>query len=336
MPSNKFIFTLVGLVLAIFAICKMDMGSPTVENWWGTAGFTATAVPAYCTENGPVAMGGNYLNTNTMGSGKFFQTANMQGILSPRMQGVANVGANIRYNMPDRKNMAVPCNPLTFGDMASDSKENYNTKENYSCGGQCSGGCGPSCGKGGYGLGKKVGGGYELPSGYTAGNWQQVYDSLPGKPVGPPPGPHPGCGPHPLNSSDLPIGTMDVVDGAGNMDQIVPFNRLMYANRNSKLRGQGDPIRGDLAIVPCQTGWFSVYPNINVDLQAGAMNVMAGANAGNSELLQLMVQASGGAIDTYGGVSLKEQLNSENVNMSNQAITSLSNALGDVTATAYP
>ena len=343
MPSTKFLFTLIGLVLAIFAICKMDLGTNSIENFWTQAGFTATAVPGVCTKQGSTALGGNYMNPNMMGSGKFFQVPNYQGVLSPRAAPV-DYGANVRYNMPDRKNMAVPCHPLTFGDMASDSKEKFKihdnkelsemNMENYcaNCGrGQCGGGCPPSCGKGGYGIGKKVAGGNELPPGYTAGNYQNVYNSLPGTRVS-----DGGACEQWSNHSDLPQGTMDVTDSAGNTDQFVHFNRIMYANKKSKLRSHGDPIRGDLAITPCQSGWFSVYPNINVDLQAGAMNVMSGANAGNSDLLNLMVKSSGGSISTYAGVDLKDQMDNQQVSMANQSITNLSASLGDVTATAYP
>lgn len=341
MLNSKFLFTLVGLVLAIFAICKMDANEPVVENWWGNASFGVKAIPGVKTASGHnIAVGGNYLNQNTMGSGKFFQVPNFQSMLSPRM-GNVQYGANIRYNAPDQKNLAVPCDPLTFGDMAQENYQPEPVKENYGCGG--SGGCGSgsvqSCGKGGIGGGKEVGCGYELPSGFTNGNYQKVYDSLPYKHAGgdcDPNDPSSPCNEPVWGSGSLPIGTMDVMDGAGNQEQIVTYNNFMFANKQSKLRAHGDMIRGDLAITPCQTGWFSVYPNINIDLQAGAMNVMSGANAGNSALLELMVKASGGVQNTFAGVDLSEQMSEEQVNMSNQAITSLSSALGDVSVTAFP
>ena len=332
MVNSKILLTLIGLVVAVLAVCNIDFSEPVVENWWGGTQFSVKAMPAAKVNGKDVAIGGNFLNPNMMGSGKFVQVPNYQGILSPRFSNV-NYGANIRYNMPDRKNMASPCQPLTFGEMAKEGyKENFKTtqepvKENYGCG--RGGGCGgnpPSCGKGGYGLGNKVGGGNKLPPGYANGNYWDVYNKLPydiQSPMG----------------SDLPIGTMTTMDSSGAVEQMVPFNRMMVANlKKSKLRAQGDPIRGDLAITPCQTGWFSVYPNINLDLQEGAMNVMGGGvdNSSYNNLMELMVQASGGAETTFGGVNLTDSLTSQNINMSTQSTTSLQSALGDINVTAFP
>lgn len=330
MSSHKsLIFSLVGILL-IGLVAATSMSKPTVENWWGGLSFKQTAVPAIKMANGQeVAAGGNFLNPN-MGSGKFFSTPNFQGILAPRFSN-AQYGANIRYNMPDRENMAVPCEPLTFGNMA---KENYipgthgspaQQPQPASREGYCGNGNGdaPLCGKGGYGIGHKVGSDYEVPPGYTNGNWQQVFDSLPaeGQNLG----------------SSLPIGTMSTMDASGNVDQFVAFNRIMVANNKSRLRSLGDPIRGDLAIVPCQTGWFSVYPQLNIDLQAGAMRVMNGDGASNNDLLNLMVQASGSSQSSFSGVNLSDELTPAKVNMAGSSLSGLSQAVGGtVNVSAFP
>lgn len=340
---SKFVIPIIGLCLVAIALAQMDFTTqPVVENYWGNNSFTVKAMPATSDRNGDTyAIGGNYLAPDMMGSGKFIQVPSLQANLSPRFSNV-QYGANIKYNMPDRKNMGVPCEPLTFGDMAS---ENYvplpsnqrpsqqaqqsQYRENYGCSG---GGCGgsikaaaPTCGKGGVGIGHPIDNNYDVPPGYANGNYEKVYDSLGGDPntmlVG---------------GSDLPIGTMSAMDSAGDVEQVVAFNRLMYANKGSRLRGQGDPIRGDLAIAPCQSGWFSVYPNLNIDLQSGALNVMGGITSGNSALLDLMVKASGGVTSTFAGVDLNHEISNQNINMANQTTMSLQSALGDIQATAYP
>lgn len=344
---------MVGLTVAILALCNYDFNNqPVVENWWGGMQFTTRAMPGAMVNGAETAIGGNYLDPQAMmGSDKFVQVPSYQAVLSPRFSNV-QYGANIRYNMPDRENQAAPCNPLTFGDMA---QENYNPpmrdsgapvaraqpkgkRENY-CGGG-SGDCGagaPSCGKGGYGIGHKVGDGYEVPAGYTNGNWQDVYNSLPGPVVSKPCASGPGQA-----NADLPIGTMTTMDGAGNSDQFIAFNRIMVANTrsSSRLYGKGDFIRGDLAITPCQSGWFSVYPDISRDVNAGAMNTLAGAGGGGesyNQLMKLIVNASGGTQTTLGGVDLAQSLPNYNVNMANSTITSLGQAMGgNINVSSFP
>lgn len=335
MINGKFLFTLIGIIVAVFAVCNTNINQPVIENWWGgIPAQTVTAVPTIMSKNGQqtTALGGNYFDPNSLrGSGKFVSVPSYQGVLSPRFSNV-QYGANIKYNMPDRENMGTPCDPLTFGDMA---KENYKplqssqpeTKENYGCGtGKCDT---LSCGKGGYGFGHKLAGGYELPVGYTNGNYSDLYDSLEGPVVSRP------CTGGYADNSLLPVGTMSTTDNLGNSEQFVVMNRLMNTNMKSKLRALGDPIRGDLAITPCQSGWFSVYPTINVDLQPGAMNVLAGHDAGesNAKLMELLMNASGGARTTFGGVNFEE---APRVNMSPSYSSMLSSANTDLHVTAFP
>jgi len=342
MLSGKFLFTLVGIVLAMVAVCNADFNSqPIIENWGGNPAQTVTAMPIVVAGNGQAtAFSGNYFDPGSLrGSGKFVSVPSYQAVLSPRFSNV-QYGANIRYNMPDRENLAAPCNPLTFGDMA---KENYSaprqqqaqqTRENFSCGsGQCGSNDGVSCGKGGYGLGHKVAGGYELPVGYTNGNYGDVYNGLTydGKPA---PVVSQPCTDNPTSAS-LPVGTMTTMDALGNPEQFVVMNRLMNTNLKSRKRSLGDPIRGDLAITPCQQGWFSVYPTINVDLNPGAMNVLGGHQVGesNSKLMELLMNASGGARTTFGGVDFSD---APRVNMTPQYGAALSAASTDVNVTAFP
>lgn len=339
MLDNKFIFTLIGLLVAIFAICKMDVGNtqPVVENFWGGIQLTQRAVPgAVNLRTGQEsALNTVVLNDQTMGSGKFIQVPSYQAMLSPRFSNV-DYGAFIKYNLPAKDNMAVPCDPLTFGDMA---KENFvpgqtsasqiprmtQNRENY-CGDDGGGSCGSpaSCGKGGYGFGHKLGGGVEVPAGYTNGNFQDVRDSLPA---------------FESMGSDLPVGTMATMDGAGNQEQFVTFNRLMYSNRPASRKfGQGDFIRGDVMITPNCTGWFSVYPNIATDINPGAMGVLSGVGGGGesyNNLMDLLVKSTGGASTTFGGVDLATG-SQQQVMMNAQSAMKVSAGLGDVQVTAFP
>ena len=76
--------------------------------------------------------------------------------------------------------------------------------------------------------------------------------------------------------------------------QIYNYDRLVYAQKKSRLHGLGDPIRGDIPVVPIQDQWFrpSVYPNI--DLRQGAITTISGHdNATSNQLRALQADFSG-------------------------------------------
>jgi len=301
MLSGKFLFTLIGLIAAVFAICQLNFGQDTVEGWWNGQSRKWKAMPVIKNKGtcGMVAAGGNFLGP--LGDDRFIKNPNLQGLLSPRFANV-DMGANILYNSTDYINQATPCTPLTFGDMA---EENYQhpSQENYptSCGsGSCGGGCSPSCGKSGMPV-PYSGGAPATDAGYAGGNFNQVLEQVYDQ----------SSYPDAVNS--LPIGTMTTIDALGNVTEPVVYNTFMFANQQSRLRAQGDPIRGDLPIVPCEGNWFSVHPNVNLDLQEGAMNVLGGvSNQTASALSQLIHTASGNTQTAIGGVNLAD------VNMSAQ------------------
>ena len=174
-------FTLIGLTLAVLAICNLNFKQDTVEGWWGVGSpsFTWKAMPAIKQKNGSMAAaGGNFVGH--LDDNRFVKTPQFQSLLSPRFS-TENYGANIRYNMTDYQNQAVPCTPLTFGNMAQENyqapRQNPVTRESYptSCGGgSCSGGCSPSCGKGGMGVPPYHGAAPMMESGYAAGNFNKV------------------------------------------------------------------------------------------------------------------------------------------------------------------
>lgn len=82
----------------------------------------------------------------------------------------------------------------------------------------------------------------------------------------------------------LPLGEISVINPDGTTDNPIVVDRLIFANRTSRLRAGGDKIRGDVPIVPAAPGWFrpSVVPHI--DLEPGAMNIIAGENSVSSRI----------------------------------------------------
>lgn len=309
MLSKKILFTLIALLGALFALVQSQNNDGSlIENWSYSGQMAVKSQP------GMVVNGHEQALSNMYGSDSgFVQVPHFQGVLSPRFSNV-DYGAHIKYNMPDKRNMGVPKHPLDYANMVDGrpvSHSRQHARESYA----------PSCAKGGMArnLSKARA---PLPAGHSGSNYQQVYDALDGEEVS--------------MGNELPVGSMSSLDGLGNNNQVVTFNNLTYTNKKSKLWGRGDMIRGDLAITPNQTGWFSVYPTINTDLNAGALNVMAGNNEGNAATLDLMYRASGGAQSTLAGVDVRSMRSSPQANMAQQNISSLSNSLGDLQVTAFP
>jgi hypothetical protein len=337
---SKLLATFIGVMLAIVAISNADFSEPIVENWWGNGTFVAQKRSAAVDAQGNMtALSNNFDSSgaSAVGSkGSFFSTPQFQAVLSPRMYG-GSYSANVKYNMPDRANQGVPCNPLSQGDMASENYQHpppqprtaqipgQQVQENYGCGLSCSGND-MSCGKGGYGLGKAVAGGYPLQSDYHGdggglkSNWQSVYDSLPGAPV---------------VTESLPVATMSSMDAQGNMQQVVVTDRLFSVNSKNRNAGLADLIRGDLPITPCNSGWFNVSVNPATSLWAGAMVAMGGDGSTNNATMDLMMKSTGGTNSAYGGADLKA-LPHYKALVQGSAMMGSSAGGGDIQVTAFP
>jgi hypothetical protein len=91
----------------------------------------------------------------------------------------------------------------------------------------------------------------------------------------------------------------------------VNTERLIFSTAKNRLRGQGDPIRGDLPVIPCNPEanpnsnvWFRPSANPQSMLNGGAMNVLGGTgNTTAMQLAQLMSNSNGGQNTTYGGLA---------------------------------
>jgi hypothetical protein len=292
MFDGKFIVTLIALIISIVAICRFDNNTTDLyikEDFLGNLP-SMQAKPTAVVKN--------------RATGQFFSVpGTFQGALNPRFSNT-QYGANILYNLPSNKNMAAPINPLGYGDMA---QENYvqklapQNRENYVA----------SCGKGGIGSANQYRSAPVMQADYADGNYNQLLynDVLEGL--------------QPL-SDQFAIGNMEMIGMDGNTEQPIVYDRLMFANRNSRLRSQGDFIRGDLPIVPCNTGWFQVAANPVLDLQQGAMFVLGGIDNSPTQQLAAMFNDSNGSTTMAG------------INMSSQQLSSIGAGMNDITVTAFP
>jgi len=332
MFDNKFLITLLGLIVAVVAVTKIksqEDEEETMEEFWMNPSRQVKADVVEEIKGQMYSVPGTY-----------------QALLSPRFSNV-DYGANVRYNMPSVKNQAVPCTPLTFASMASKGGQNYveNFQQKDNCSsGSCGGGGGPiKCGVGG--TSQSYHGGAPLTEpGYGNGNYNNVLDQVYS-------GDKPASANAPAHGM-LPVNDMTSMDAAAERGegQVFTYDRYIYANRNSRLRSQGDPIRGDLPVVPCAGGWFRPSVTPNIDLQQGAMFVLGGSNMGtNNDLANLIYTSSGNSQRVISGIDMDNtQVNTARaiangvnpnigMNMGTQYGGGLSSAAqSSVTVTAFP
>ena len=325
MFDSKILITLIGLVVAVAAIGNISNDKKTKEHFWMNPSRQVKV---------------DVLKSDTLSAAKkgdFYSVpGTYKAMLSPRFSNL-NYGAQISYNMPSNEYLGVPCKPLTFGKMAS--KEGFaprtqDVRENYSGGNSSCGGGSTvvGCGKGGVPESFK-GSPPMMQAGYANGNYTQVSNQA-----------YSNSG-VPAVTGTLPVQDMtsmgsDLVSGD---TQAVVYDRFMFANRNSRLRRGGDKIRGDLAIAPCNTGWFQVSVQPNIDLEQGAMNVLGGTtNSQGSNLANLIYSTSGNTQTPISGVNMNNaQLSlarnvANGLDMSSQFAGATTAGQHDLTVMAYP
>lgn len=325
--DSKFLFSIVGLLLAVVAVGAINKGSKSeikegflnhpkawkVDRNIASSSQSAAEGNSYSLPNQYAKMAYDLHHVDTMvpQKGDFYQVApNAQNMLSPRI-GNFQVPSQIRYNPPAQEHMGVPADPLTFSNITNGTPQGHAETFVETLGAS---GSLQACGKGG--IGPTVGGGAPpLPPGYTSGNYSQEADKLYAA----------GQKKHAQATSMIPVGDMTTVGPQGDPINAVVYDRLMYANPNPRLRGRGDPIRGDLAITPCDHGgWFSVSAHPSLDLQQGAMAVMGGIdNSTNQDLAALIY-------DTSGTTAIS------GIDMTSQFSSSTSAGLRDLMVTSFP
>jgi len=260
----------------------------------------------------------------------FYQIPNYQSMLSPRFSNVG-YGANLSGNMPDYSMIGVPYDPLmnTTRSMATSQgipiQKPINSCQNiqmsrpdvepYCDGWQSTNIVG--------GLNKPlIPHSFENGSGFTDGNYQQTLNLALDA----------GASAWPTSTVEEP-NRATIISDDGQISQPIVYDRYIYANKNSRQRGAGDPIRGDLPIVPVSGNWFipSQANSPGINLQQGAMNVMGGVNnETNNALANLIWNASGGTETTIGGVDMA------NTMMTHQVYGAAAAAQGDVVVTSFP
>ncbi len=282
----------------------MNDTKPVIENWNMDPPKAVKAIPSYAA------------NRADAESGKIFAAPpSLQAMLPPRFN-PNPLGANISFNPPNVNNMAYRLKSPFAQNVAGNKMHTalgFNT-------GSLAGTRMPPVGKN-----LKEGFvGMEVDGMSSAGSGRM--DSMQLNSM------NPSLLPNVISGQALSGGGDDPVFGAGagagndNADNPVVFDRFITANLSSRLRSQADKIRGDLAIPPCNSGWFQVSVNPAVDLEPGALAVMGGIyNEQCQAISSLVNMASGGTKTAIGGVDMSAAID-----------TCLAGAGNDVTAIAFP
>jgi hypothetical protein len=267
----------------------------------------------------------------TPGKPDFYQVPNFQSMLSPRFSNVG-YGPNLQGRMPNYGMLGVPSDPL-MNTVASTTFNN--TPRANPCGYeqtmQAQSASGASCEpfSSGWQANNFVGapnapllaGSGQACNDY---NYQQTVQNV--VDAG-------GVTAWPASTLETPNSAM-LMGEDGQITQPIIYDRYIYANRNSRQRGQGDPIRGDLPIVPVSGQWFipSQATSPNLSLQQGALSVLGGWDNGTSQnLANLIWNTTGGSESTFQGIDLKQ------TNMCNtQVLGAAAAAQGDVVVKGFP
>ena len=338
MIDGKIIATLIGIIAAVVAVSSIKRKEEK-EHFLGNLPSMTWKVDRTAAKNSQLAQKGQF----------FSVPGTYQSMLSPRATSV-NYGSNINYNMPSYENQGIPKNPLTFTALAGQqnaqvqksgsthpeyfqpqgraagarfqTRHNPNVREGYCACESCVGSCNsvPQCGTGGVPEFTYKGGAPVQEAGYANGNYNQVLEAAYKKGTS--------------QVSELPMSDMTSM-GADMQQAPVVYDRLMFANRNSRLRSQGDFFRGDLAIVPATPDWFRPSVQPNVDLQQGAMAVMGGVgNEDGQKLAKLVYASAGGGETAISGVNMQGMFH--DTNMSNMYAGNLSVNQSDVSVQSFP
>jgi len=306
MLDSKFMITLVGLVAAIFVVCKFNFnGRSTKENFLmhslrrrlttvtdGVEVSNNVATQLSRAKDRTQISEANTVHMQTKGGpaesfvrredalrrqsgGSTVSSAKLepfhhypayQANLSPRTN-IAEGYSSIHRGLPAEQHRAVSSSGPLFKDLVS---------ENY-CGSCSASGCSEGFTGAGASHAEAVAQAKADPSSQDA-------------------------------SSSIAHGDLTQYDAStGGPRQVYTHDMMIYATRNNRLRSQGDPIRGDLPIVPCNTGWFHTFPKPSEDLHQGALNAMVGIdNHVNRDRMAL--QHALGSNGAMGGIDASNHL----------------------------
>jgi len=304
MSKDNVLLGLIGLSM-LFLFKKYSSQGDVIENYFGV-GPPQMAKVARVKSTGPRK--GDMVEI----PGTF------QALLSPRGgAGMVQYGSNITYNMPANGHLATPkysqaqLRKSDFANMVI--SEGYRPDEavveGYDRASQAGCRVGGNSSSAAQFMGSNL-----VPSNFAQGNFNQKESQLKFVEA----------------QNMLPVRGMGGADinalGEDGLQPII-YDRFMFANQKSFLHGLGDPVRGDLAIVPNCTGWFQPSAIPQNDLRSGAVAVMSGVgNQSGQEMLAFKAALSGSS----------NPRPAAGINYSVQKNMFAGGAGGDISVTGFP
>jgi hypothetical protein len=298
------IITLLGVALisSLLMMRKKDVK----ENWMGILPQTYYTDPLVGIQNSnPTAS--SQMSIEGGKTQMYTVPPNYQSILAPRFSNVG-YGANINYNLPAVQNLAMPENPLTYGDSMIDNLP--------------SGGL-PSCS-------------------YIEGvsNIKQTNSS---KETYEPIGNQQSAEKLKLADSGIvtaPVQSNIKVEDDGVMRQYKNYDQLIYSGLKSRLQSYGvDRIRGDLPITPSTYPWFRPSTQPNRDLTSSGIRHIS-SESSTEELETLKSAYSAGQRSAYSQVLYPTLADKQQSHAMSAAIaqkqSQLQAAGSDIVVTSFP
>ena len=114
--------------------------------------------------------------------------------------------------------------------------------------------------------------------------------------------------PYTVSTDTVPV-SLPPIDGLAETCNTNPvtYDRLIYSAVKSRKYALGDPIRGDIPITPCNTGWFQASANPSIDLRVGAMQVMGGGYNSCNPMAENPSYATQAIHNVYSGGQVLDQ-----------------------------
>ena len=293
MSKLTFIASLFALLIVIKLCFGMDANStPLVEKFGMLPNMTLKSEAVYVGADGNAQAG----PSNAYGDNMFTVPGQFQANLSPRQSSI-DVAAAVSYSLPSKEYLAFDEeDPLAQASLVPGFESVRHSKHHHKEGFCAACQAQPKMSREGYGnkhsaRSARSGEPCRLPSGVrksASSSHSKAASQIPYSEV----------------TSMLPVGDMTLTSSNGDIQQVTTYQRTMYANQRSRLRGEGCRIRGDLPIVPRSNGWFRPSANPERDLCDGALMVIGGPdNESAKQTLALRSMASGDMLSTGAGVS---------------------------------
>lgn len=309
MANGYSLITVIGLVITLILICNSNN---IKEGWHGMPGVIPRVQQLASNGNTTVQLASNSILNNigkasvmgnkentfpTITDTQFVSYPSFQAAPAPRFN-PGSYGAFINYNLPSESVLGVPMLAVSSNSMHTSMPTDLRKKEtpkrvNFKKGVENSGGIKEGfCSSAGVPACNQNSQSQTINKYNNTSGMSSSYDDTDFKGTD-------------MFQSQIVSNFGDGEGGDGGQ-RIVVNNHLMFVSKRNRTQALGDPIRGDIAVVPCNTGWFQVSANPATMLKQSALAVMGGVGSGGDTQAErnasLIYDVTAGLVTPIGGV----------------------------------